>query len=91
MQAYLSKYLALKAPITTKVVCFPRLLKCLRSLYDKQCGPRSEEQSDLGAPCLLLYLKLSVMLGNYLQQMTSADVIFQMHFFLSALRVRIVL
>ena len=25
----------------------------------------------------------SVMLGNYLQQMTSADVIFQMHFFLS--------
>ena len=32
--------LALKAPITTKVVCFSRLLKCFRSLY-KQCGPRS--------------------------------------------------
>ena len=29
------------------------------------------------------------MLGNYLQQMTSADVIFQMHFFLGALRVKI--
>ena len=27
-------------------------------------------------------LNLSVMLGNYLQQTTSADVIFQMHFFL---------
>ena len=25
-----------------KVVCFSRLLKCLRSLYGKQCGPRSE-------------------------------------------------
>ena len=28
------------------------------------------------------------MLGNYLQQTTSADVIFQMHFFLGALRVK---
>ena len=25
-----------------QVVCFSRLLKCLRSLYDKQCGSRSE-------------------------------------------------
>ena len=24
------------------VVCFSRLLKCLRSLYGKQCGPRSD-------------------------------------------------
>ena len=31
--------LTLKAQIATKVVCFSRLLKCLRSLYDKQCGP----------------------------------------------------
>ena len=30
------------APIATKVVCFSRLLKCLRSLYGKQCGPRSD-------------------------------------------------
>ena len=37
--------------------------------------------ADLDPPCLLLYLNLSVMLGNYLQQTTSADVIFQMHFF----------
>ena len=32
-----------------KVVCFSRLLKYLRSLYDKLCGPRSPL-------CLLLYL-----------------------------------
>ena len=42
--------LALKAPITTKVICFCHLLKCLRSLYGKQ------EQSVLGPRCLLLYL-----------------------------------
>ena len=46
------------------------------------------EQSDLGPPCLLLYLDLLIMLDNYLQQTTSADVIFQMHFFLGALRVK---
>ena len=34
--------LTLKEPIATKVVCFSRLLKCLRSLYGKQCGPRSD-------------------------------------------------
>ena len=34
--------LTLNAPIATKVVCFSRLLKCFRSLYDKQCGPRSD-------------------------------------------------
>ena len=33
-------------------------------------------------PCLLLYLNSSLMLGNDLQQTTSADIIFQMHFFL---------
>ena len=41
------------------------------------------EQIDLGTPCLLLYLNSSVMLGNYLQQTTSADFIFQMLFFLA--------
>ena len=34
--------LTLNAPITTKVVCFSRLLKCLRSLHGKQCVPRSD-------------------------------------------------
>ena len=37
-----SLLLTLNAPIATKVVCFSRLLKCLRSLYDKQCGLRSD-------------------------------------------------
>ena len=37
-----SRFLTLNAPIATKVVCFSRLLKCLRSLYGKQCGPRSD-------------------------------------------------
>ena len=34
--------LTLNAPIATKVVCFSRLLKCLSSLYGKQCGLRSD-------------------------------------------------
>ena len=34
--------LTLNAPIATKVVCCSCLLKCLRSLYGKQCGPRSD-------------------------------------------------
>ena len=34
--------LTLNAPITIKVVCFSRLLKCLRSLYGEQCRPRSD-------------------------------------------------
>ena len=42
-----------------------------------------QEQSFLGPPSLLLYLNLSVMLDNYLQQTTLADVIFQMHFSLA--------
>ena len=42
--------LTFNAPIATKVICFSRLLKCLRSLYGKQCGPRSDcKQSDLGS------------------------------------------
>ena len=36
------KSLTLKVPIATNVFCFSPLLKCLRSLYGKQCGPRSD-------------------------------------------------
>ena len=36
------EHLTLNTPITKKVVCFSCLLKCLRSLYGKQCGPRSD-------------------------------------------------
>ena len=41
-KGHVGNYQTFKAPIATKVVCFSRLLKCLRSLYDKQCGPRSD-------------------------------------------------
>ena len=34
--------LTLNAPIATKIVCFSRLLKCLRSLYGKQYEPRPD-------------------------------------------------
>ena len=79
-----SKYtLTLNAPIATKVVCFSRLLKCFRSLYGKQCGPRSDCSYRLFASIL----NSSVMLGNYLQQTTSADDISDT-FFLGALRVK---
>ena len=51
------------------------------SVYPDQTAP-------IGAVCsgfspFASILKSSVMLGNYLQQTTSADVIFQMHFFLA--------
>ena len=39
---YANFLLTLIAPITTKVICFSRLPKCLRSLYGNQCGPRSD-------------------------------------------------
>ena len=64
-------------PIATKVVCFSRLLKCLRSLYGKQCGPRS------GSTLFASILYLSLMWSNYLQQTTSADDIFRCIFFLA--------
>ena len=46
--------LTLNGPIATKAACFSRLLKCLRSLYGKQCGPRSDAPV-LGPHCLLLF------------------------------------
>ena len=75
----------LNAPIATKVVCFSRLLKSLRSLYGKQCGPRpdcSYRSSLFWVYAVASILNLSVMLGNYLQQTTSADDIFRCIFFL---------
>ena len=49
-------------------------------------GP--DQTAPIGAVCsrFMLFASIldkSVMLGNYLQQTTSADVIFQMHFFLA--------
>ena len=72
--------LTLNAPIATKVVCFSHLLKCLRSLCGKQCGPRSDCS---GSTLFGSILNSSVMLGNYLQQMTSAGGNFRCIFFLA--------
>ena len=47
----------------------------VRSLCDKQCGPRSD--CSYRSTLLAFILNLSVMLGNYLQQTTSADDIFR--------------
>ena len=77
-----SLILTLNAPIATKVLCFSHLLKCLRSLYGKQCGPR------FWVPLFASILNSSVMLGNYLQQTTSADNIFRCIFFLGPLSVK---
>ena len=70
----------LNEPIATKVVCFSRLLKCLRNLYGKSVDP--DQTVPIGAVCygstlLASILNSSVMLGNYLQQTISADDIFR--------------
>ena len=76
-----SLILTLNAPIATKVVCFSCLLKCLRSLYAKQCGPRSD--CSYMSTLFASIPNSSVMLGNYLQQTISADDIFRCIFFLA--------
>ena len=78
--------LTLNAPIATKVVCFSHLLKCLRSPMANIVDP--DQTAPIGAVCSgsMLFasiLNLSVMLGNYLQQTTSADNIFRCIFFLA--------
>ena len=77
-----------KNSIATKVVCFSRLLKCLIFLYGKQCGPRSDCTWGAvwsGSTLFPSIINWSVMLGNYLQQTTSAGDIFRCIF--GALRV----
>ena len=87
-----SSKFTLNAPIATKVFCFSRLLKCLRSLYGKQCGPRSEcsYRSSLFSGSMLFasILNLSVILGHYLQQKTQQTT-FSDAFFLGVLGVKI--
>ena len=84
------RILTLNAAIATTVVCFSRLLKCLRSLHGKQCGPRSDCSVCSGPRCLLLYFNLSVMLDNYLQHDFSRRH-FSDTFFLGALRVNVII
>ena len=75
--------LTLNAPITTKVVCFSRLLKCLKSIYGKHVDP--DQTAPIGAVCsgstlFASILNCSVMLGNYLQQTTFSDAFFSWRF-----------
>ena len=71
-----------------KVVCFSRLLKCLRSLYANSVDP--DQTAPIGAvwsgsTLIACILDSSLMLGNYLQQTTSADNIFKCIFVLALL------
>ena len=85
-----TRILTLNAPITTKAVCFSRLLKCFRSLYGKQCGPRSDcSYSLLWVHAVCFYTKF---ISNVTQLFAADDFSrrhFQMHFFLGALRVKL--
>ena len=72
--------LTLNAPITTKVVCFSRLLNVLEASMANSVDP--DQTAPIGAVCsgstlFASILNSSVMLGNYLQQTTSADDIFR--------------
>ena len=87
-----AKYPPLMRQSQQKSSAFSRLLKCLRSLYGKSVD--SDQTAPIGAVCsgstlFASILNSSVMLGNYLQQTTSADDIFRCVFFLGALRVRV--
>ena len=78
--------LTLNAPIATKVICFSRLLKCLRSLYGKQCGPRSDcsnRSSLFWVHAVCFYTQF---VGNVRQLFAADDfsrLHFQIHFFLA--------
>ena len=81
-------------PIATKVVCFPRLLKCLRSLYDKQCGPRSDCSYRSSLFWVHAVCFCTKFVSNLRQLFAAEDFSrrhFQMPFFLGALRVNTVL
>ena len=75
------------ASIAIKVVCFSCLLKCLRSLYGKQCGPRSDcsYRSSLISGSTVFASTLKFV--SNVKQLFAADDFsrqhFQMHFFLA--------
>ena len=81
-------------PIATKVVIFSSAEMFKKPLANSVDPDQAASLGAICSGCTLFasILNLSVMLGNYLQQTTSADAItrqhFQMHFFLGALRVK---
>ena len=88
----LARMLTLNAPIATKVVCYFHLLKYLRSLYGKQCGPRSDcsyRSSLFWVHAVCFYTEFV----SNVRQLFAADHFsrrhFQMHFYFGALRVKI--
>ena len=86
-------FLTLKAPIATKVVCFSHLLKCLRSLYGKQCGPRSDCSYSSSLFWVHAVCSYTQFVSNVRQLFAADDFSrrhFQMHFFLGALRVKVI-
>ena len=69
-----------------QVVCFSRLLKCLEACMTISVDP--DQAAPIGAVCSGSTLfaskhNSSVMLGNYLQQTTSADNLFRCIIFLA--------
>ena len=81
---HVSFLLTLNAQIATNVVYFSRLLKCLRSLYGKQCGPRAD-CSYIGAvysgfTLFASILNLSVICSRRIQQTTFSDAFFSWRF-----------
>ena len=86
VSAGMAKNLTLNAPMATKVVCSSRLLKCLRSLYGKQCGPRSDcsYRSSLFWVHAVCFYTLFV---SNIRKLFAADDFsrrhFQVHFFLA--------
>ena len=77
--------------IAPKAVCFSRLLKCLRSLYGKLCGPRSDcsyRSSLFWVHTVCLYTSFVSNVGQLFAADNFCRRDFQMHFFLDALRVK---
>ena len=85
-------FITLNAPIATKEVCFSHLLKCLRSLCGKQCGPRSDCSHRSSLIWVLDVCFYTSFVSNARQLFAADDFSrrhFQMHFFLGALRFNI--
>ena len=82
--------LTLNAPIARKVICFSHLLKCLRSLYCKQCGSRpdcSYWSSLFWVHGVCFYTSFVSNVRHIFAADTFSRRHFQMHIFLGTLRV----
>ena len=81
--------LTLNAPITTKVVCLSRLLKCLRRLDCKLCGPRSDCSYRSSLFWVHTVCSYTYFVSNVRQLFATDNFIrqhFQMHFILDTIR-----